>query len=154
MSFAFGVPVRDRWRARSMTLVQWLTRPGMRLGDPVCELDVDGVRQTLSMPSRLMLPGDLADPLWHYVAEGGEVGPWGTLLEATSSYSSPGPRRFHASTRRPLQRRARYPRIFINYRRSDSEVWAGRIHQALAAAFGDDEVFLAEFSIVPGEDFA
>lgn len=48
----------------------------------------------------------------------------------------------------------RPPRIFISYRRSDSQAWAGRLGQALADAFGDVARFFDIESIPAGENFA
>ncbi len=45
------------------------------------------------------------------------------------------------------------PRIFISYRRSDSEGITGRIYDHLASAFGEDSVFMDVDDIIPGEDF-
>jgi hypothetical protein len=44
-------------------------------------------------------------------------------------------------------------RVFISYRRSDSRHVAGRLRDALAAAFGDDDVFLDVDSVGFGDDF-
>lgn len=45
------------------------------------------------------------------------------------------------------------PRIFISYRRSDSIAIAGRIHDKLETAFGDENVFKDVDDIPPGVDF-
>jgi hypothetical protein len=45
------------------------------------------------------------------------------------------------------------PRIFVTYRREDSSASAGRLHDVLANAFGDDNVFQDVAAISPGEDF-
>jgi hypothetical protein len=45
-------------------------------------------------------------------------------------------------------------RIFVSYRRADSQGWAGRLGQALAGAFGELALFFDIDSIAPGEDFA
>ncbi len=44
-------------------------------------------------------------------------------------------------------------RVFISYRRSDTEDLAGRIGDRLSATKGIDEVFIDVDSIAPGEDF-
>lgn len=44
--------------------------------------------------------------------------------------------------------------LFVSYRRSDSQGWAGRLAADLARAFGDVALFLDTESIAPGEDFA
>ena len=43
--------------------------------------------------------------------------------------------------------------IFISYRRSDAQAWAGRLGADLAAAFGDVARFLDLASIAPGADY-
>lgn len=43
--------------------------------------------------------------------------------------------------------------IFISYRRSDTEGYAGRLQDALKAYFGDHRVFRDVGGITPGEDF-
>ena len=45
------------------------------------------------------------------------------------------------------------PRIFISYRRADSPMAAGRIHDRLAAAFGPENIFKDVDDIPPGVDF-
>ena len=44
--------------------------------------------------------------------------------------------------------------IFISYRRSDSEGYAGRIYDRLVEHFGADRVFMDVTDIGVGEDFA
>lgn len=44
-------------------------------------------------------------------------------------------------------------RIFISYRRSDSEGYAGRLEDTLSDYFGKDRLFRDVGGIVPGEDF-
>ncbi len=44
-------------------------------------------------------------------------------------------------------------RIFISYRRSDTEGYAGRLEDTLRGYFGKDRVFRDVGGIVPGEDF-
>lgn len=44
-------------------------------------------------------------------------------------------------------------RIFISYRRSDSEGYAGRLEDTLSDYFGRDRIFRDIGGIVPGEDF-
>ncbi|MBI5959254.1 MAG: SUMF1/EgtB/PvdO family nonheme iron enzyme [Chloroflexi bacterium] len=45
------------------------------------------------------------------------------------------------------------PRIFISYRRADSAMAAGRIHDRLVAVFGPENIFKDVDDIPPGEDF-
>ena len=45
------------------------------------------------------------------------------------------------------------PRIFLCYRREDSSGHAGRLYDALAARFGDDNVFMDVDTIGVGTDF-
>jgi len=44
-------------------------------------------------------------------------------------------------------------RIFISYRRIDSEAWAGRIYDRLAPHFGDGAIFMDVDDIPAGVDF-
>lgn len=44
-------------------------------------------------------------------------------------------------------------RVFISYRRSDAQAWAGRLGSDLAAAFGDVARFFDLASIAPGADY-
>src|SRR5579864_3022816 len=44
-------------------------------------------------------------------------------------------------------------RIFINYRRQDSEGYVGRLYDSLAQHFERDDLFMDVGSIKPGEDF-
>jgi TIR domain len=46
------------------------------------------------------------------------------------------------------------PRIFISYRRDDSQADTGRLSDALTTAFGQDRVFMDIDAIPPGVDFA
>lgn len=135
-----------------MVVSGWLTTSEIRRGDPVCDLIVDGVPRTLM--ANAIHPTDYASPVCHYVSEGAEVGPWGALAELSYNMdATPRPRVFHASAKRPLQRRDNYPRIFLNYRRQDAEAFAGRLHESLSAEFGRDQVFMDIFGIRPGEIF-
>jgi hypothetical protein len=45
------------------------------------------------------------------------------------------------------------PRIFISYRRSDSSMFTGRIHDQLKASFGANTVFRDMYNIPAGSDF-
>ena len=44
-------------------------------------------------------------------------------------------------------------RIFINYRRQDSEGYVGRLYDHLARVFEPDDIFMDVSSIEPGADF-
>jgi hypothetical protein len=44
-------------------------------------------------------------------------------------------------------------RIFLSYRREDSSAWAGRLHDTLAARFGEQNIFQDVAAIRAGEDF-
>jgi hypothetical protein len=44
-------------------------------------------------------------------------------------------------------------RIFLSYRREDSAAWAGRLHDSLAARFGERNIFQDVVAVQPGEDF-
>jgi hypothetical protein len=45
------------------------------------------------------------------------------------------------------------PRIFISYRRSDTEMAAGRLREAIAQRFGDPQTFRDKEDISPGLDW-
>ena len=151
MSYTLRLDARERWAARGIVVARWLTTR-FRRGDPVCELDVDGERVVHhANPSFGMDSEDEGGVFWHYVAEGSEVGPWGSLLEYSTSGG--GIATLHPTARRRLLRRDRYPRIFMSYRRDDSEVYAGRLHESLVRTFGQEEVFMDQFSIRAGEVF-
>jgi tetratricopeptide (TPR) repeat protein len=45
------------------------------------------------------------------------------------------------------------PRLFISYRRSDTQMVAGRLRESLAGHFGDRAIFRDKNSIAPGEDW-
>jgi DNA-binding CsgD family transcriptional regulator/tetratricopeptide (TPR) repeat protein len=51
-------------------------------------------------------------------------------------------------------RRARTPFVFLSYRREDTSGYAGRLHDALSARFGDGAAFMDVETIPPGADFA
>ena len=57
-------------------------------------------------------------------------------------------------TRPPRQRLPGEGRIFINYRREDTQGIAGRLHDRLAQVFGEDNVFLDTDDLPAGIDFA
>ena len=57
---------------------------------------------------------------------------------------------------RPDRRRLRFMsggKIFISYRRADSQWAAARLHDTLANAFPDDQLFMDVEHIAPGQDF-
>ena len=64
---------------------------------------------------------------------------------ATGQPSKPEPRE-SSRTRQPAK-------VFINYRREDSDVHASRIYTALTTEFGDDRVFMDTEALPPGVDF-
>ena len=45
-------------------------------------------------------------------------------------------------------------RIFLSYRREDAAAWAGRLRDALAQRFGEDNIFQDVVMMRPGENFA
>jgi TIR domain len=53
------------------------------------------------------------------------------------------------SARKPIARE----KIFISYRRNDSEGFAGRLFDQLGNHFGEDQIFMDLDTIEPGEDF-
>ena len=50
-------------------------------------------------------------------------------------------------------RTARTPRVFVSYRRDDAAPYAGRLYDALAGRFGDDNVFMDLDTIELGTDY-
>lgn len=157
MSSMISVPIRDRWAAREVKLTKWFTEPGgtFRYGDHIAEVTIDGnCRQIVYGPDHGSDPeGGI---YWHHVQEGQEVGPWGHLLEYTDWLADrPGPKAGVHGRPAPIlyKRRDRYPRVFLNYRRDDADLYAGRLHETLVRKFGHDEIFMDEFSIGPGEHF-
>jgi len=44
-------------------------------------------------------------------------------------------------------------RIFLSYRREDSAAWTGRLHDSLAARFGEPNIFQDVEAVRPGENF-
>lgn len=44
-------------------------------------------------------------------------------------------------------------KIFINYRRADSQAWAGRIYDHLVPHFGEEAIFMDVSDIDAGLDF-
>lgn len=155
MSSMLHYPIRARWAARSVVLKKWVANGGFRPGDPVCELEVEGVAEVFH--DRALAAGDTASIRFHYTNVGHELNAWGALLEYSDAMGwdgKPHDAALHRSGRRKLLRRARYPRIFLNYRRDDADASAGRLHETLVRTFGKDEVFMDQFSIRPGEVFS
>jgi hypothetical protein len=152
MSTYIRFPVRERWAARSVVVKKWIAKGGFGPGDPICEMEVDGVPSTFFNTR----PVDTVVIYWYFVDVDQEVGAWGSLLECfdVASFNPEAETPLHRSARRRLVRRDRYPRIFINYRRDDADASAGRLHETLTRTFGRDEVFMDQFSIRPGEVFS
>lgn len=150
MSSAARVPMRDRWRARSMIVRKWLAHGKFQPGDPLCEIETDGVVSVVK-DTRLH-PEDYGGIYHYFVAEGAEVPPSGLLLEYGDSLGG-GDDRLHQSAYRPLVRRKEYPRFFLSYRREDSEPYAWRLHESMSGTWGAVDVFMDQFSINPGEVF-
>ena len=44
-------------------------------------------------------------------------------------------------------------RVFISYRREDASAWAGRLRDALAAQFGEENIFQDVATVRPGQKF-
>ncbi len=147
MSLTYGLDRRDRWAARSIVVTRWTTERVIAEGDLICELEVDGV------PVEERRPVHGVDERWglygFYVREGHEVGPSGDLFAYTYRGRPANILSRHAEQR--LVRRDGYPRIFLSYRRDDSEATTARLDEVLAREFGRDAVFMDQFSIRPGE---
>ena len=130
-----------------MVLTRWLKneREVAAFGEPICELRVDGTPWTFSNNSE---DRDRWGIYCHFVQEGQEIAPMGELFEYLDSgfvQREPlGPDR--RLRRHPYRRRERYPRVFLSYRRDDSEAYAWRAHEAFGAALGDpNDVFMDQF---------
>lgn len=144
---------RERWAAREMVVKTWFKQAGERtaFGEPICELTVDGRPMIIAHED----PVERMD-VWgiyrHFMNTGDEVGPWGELFEFSDTGSIPlGPLHDGAPRRFNYRRRESYPLIFLNYRRQDSEAYAGRLHEVLSRQFGLDQVFMDQFSVRGGE---
>lgn len=154
MSKLIGLPIRERWAARSAVLTKWLIDDQrFPAGSPVCEVSVDGRSRTIQEPSTF---GADWCVYWSHVAEGAEIGPSGEILTYHDNLNtSIDPRlRIHPRARRRLDRRTAYPKVFVSYRREDTDAYAWRLQETLAKEFGMEDVFLDEFSIRPGENWA
>jgi TIR domain len=136
----------------SMRVTRWIVQPHgqFRNGDEICELEADGEACTIIGKAH---PDDACNVYWYLVDEGNEVGPWGMLLEYSDSGFRKSGRCLHPIAHQRLVRRDRYPRIFLSYRRTDGEAYAGRLHETLTRAFGREDVFMDQFSVRPGEVF-
>jgi hypothetical protein len=150
MSRSVRIP-RERWAARRMQLHRWLRQfdEPFKAGQPICELLVDGEVRTQLYDAPLDEDEELF-VVGHYLQQGDEVEPSGYLLEYSENrfmYPRVLPR---PSTYRF---RDRYPSVFLSYRRADSEVYAGRLHESLVRTYGADEVFMDQFGIRPGEPY-
>ncbi len=141
-----------------MRLHRWIKGANQRCehGGPLCEIEVDGKIATL-----LYVHDDPPKTIgiyFTYADEGDEINPWGSLIEHSwdgmlvrpQLHYRPQGRRY----RYPYPSNRSYPSIFISYRRSDSEAYAGRLHERLISEFGEAEVFMDIFGIRPGETFS
>ena len=147
--------LRERWAAREVVVTRWHRQPGQKFayGQLVADLRVDGKERPF-IYSQMYGSDSECGIYWHLVPEGAEVGPSGRLLEYTDGGTGDGRLIFDAQrwpTIPSYRRRASYPRIFLSYRREDSNVYAGRLHETLVREFGASDVFVDEFSIQPGE---
>ena len=104
----------------------WLVHQGKRLKDVVAQIDKSDFKKYLSSDER------------DYIAACQKKITTGRTLDPASSYPPP----------RPLG-----TKIFISYRRSDSEYPSGRIFDALAAKFTGDEIVFDVQSIPEGKNF-
>ena len=135
-----------------MILKRWLAQRAFGPEVPLCEIQAEGVSRVVRGKE---VENDACYIYHTFVQEGCEIGPSGWVFEYIGGPPGPpgpqGPIPLHAKAKLKLTRRERYPKIFLNYRRDDADAYAGRSHEVLAQEFGDDEVFLAEFSIRAGE---
>jgi hypothetical protein len=140
-----------------MVVTRWIAQPRDRIpyGGPICELDVDGRPVLISNTDDEQLPWGL---YWTYVDAGREVEPDARLFEYSYDGFLPAAEALATMVPRgrslPYRRRDAYPDVFFSYRRSDSDAYAGRLHEFMAAGLGGpDAVFMDLFSIRPGEPF-
>lgn len=136
-----------------MVVKTWFKQPGQRAAyrEPICELTVDGA-PILITHDESQYRADVWGIYRHFMNAGDEVGPWGELFEfSESTVAILGPLHPGAPRKFNYRRRESYPPIFLNYRRNDSEAYAGRLHEVLSQRFGVDFVFMDQFSIRGGE---
>jgi len=135
-----------------MVVTRWLKHPGdlVNYGEPICEVLIDGQTRTFCHNEH----GEIWGIWGHVVHEGQEVGWQGWLLDynvgETILTDFTGVEAPRADIYRP---RSQYPRVFLNYRKEDSDAWAGRIHEVLANEFSEADVFMDQFSLVAGDDY-
>lgn len=124
-------------------------RDSNRLLLPAAPQDADARRQLMDMLSRLAQ--DIARVLQRLdrpLADGGAVLPTPAAVAQAAVRCAPAPPPSAAPAT------ANRHRIFISYRREDSEHAVGRLADDLRQRFGaDNQVFLDHASIVPGSDF-
>lgn len=140
-----------------MILTRWIAQPRDRVayGQPICELEVDGRSVVVANTDDEQLPWGL---YWTYVDAGREVEPDARLFEYSYDGFVPAAGALAGMTPRgrslPYRRRETYPEVFLSYRRSDTDAYAGRLHEVLVAGLdGPEHVFMDLFSIRPGEPF-
>jgi hypothetical protein len=115
----------------------------------LCELEVDGEIRVHKEAGRLG-PADVGGIYRAFIAEGDEV-PLSCLLLEFSDTVPAHNKNWRDAERNLVARRPRYPRVFLSYRREDSEPYAWRLHEALGSAWGEEDVFMDQFSIRTGE---
>lgn len=79
-----------------------------------------------------------------------EDAPRGEERAGNSTLRGTGPLRAITSGEQPNEEASR---IFISYRRNDSEGFAGRLFDQLSSHFGEDQIFMDIDTIEAGEDF-
>jgi TIR domain len=156
---------RDRWGAQSMILRRWLVGEVFDPeAGPACEIERDGTvshiwcRHAVLYDNRATGQHDFGLIRRLHVREGSEIGPSGDLFEFEGTARLHRPETlatvpFHSAAHIRLTRRERYPSVFLNYRRDDADAYAGRLHEVLVREFGENEIFLDEFSVLPGEEW-
>jgi hypothetical protein len=152
MSYAQGMDLSLRWRSKSVVVERWLTEGKITPGGPICEVRADG--ELVTIFDTKLQPADLGGVVGAYVRVGKEVGPAGYLLEIHSHGghgTHPEQARLQPLGRTRLVAREKYPSVFLNYRRADAEAHTGRLHEVLQRRYGDEQVFMDQFSIRPGE---
>ena len=76
MSATLHMPIRDRWRAREVTVQRWHRHAGDKLayGDPVVDLAIDGRVNTINYTEQNGRDPDVSIR-WLYHKTGDESGP-------------------------------------------------------------------------------
>lgn len=133
-------------------LSRWLKKEGdyVSIGEPLAEVDTD--KATMEMAA-------LVSGFLRIIVTEGETVPLGQVIAIISDrrviINTPAEAQIDHSKQLGIRESTdkRIPRIFISYRRDNSEGQAGRLFDGLSLHFGKDKIFMDIDSIEPGEDF-